>query len=159
MGGGTLVATLALASTSANAQWQDPLQTPAMETSKAVKSLLLDVVYAGKRLVAVGERGHILLSDDEGYSWSQADVPVMSTLTSIFFIDASVGWAVGHDAVVLKTQDGGQTWKKQFDGFQANTMLLAQAKQVKAQLESELSKANVIGNLSLIHISEPTRPY
>src|SRR5690349_8937389 len=41
----------------------------------AAKSLLLDVARAGSRLVAVGDRGHVLLSDDEGGTWRQVIVP------------------------------------------------------------------------------------
>lgn len=156
MGGGALVATIGLTSLQAQAQgeWLDPLQTPAIKTLKAPTSLLLDVTLAGDRLIAVGERGHIIISDDDGTSWSQSDVPVMSTLTSIYFIDELTGWAVGHDAVVLKTQDAGITWVKQLDGFEANNMVLEQAKRVKAQFEANLSKANVLGNEDRIELAE-----
>lgn len=150
VGSGALIATFAFTSLQSQAQWQDPLQTPAMKTLKAPHSLLLDVVSAGDRLVAVGERGHIIFSDDDGFSWSQASVPVITTLTGIYFVDATTGWAIGHDAVVLKTQDAGKTWVKQFDGFEANKMVLEQAKQVKAELEDELKKVNVMGNSSRI---------
>ena len=39
---------------------------------KASKSLLLDITGSGSRLVAVGEHGHILFSDDAGANWEQA---------------------------------------------------------------------------------------
>jgi len=150
VGSGALIATLAITSLQSQAEWQDPLQTPAMKTLKAPSSLLLDVISAGDRLVAVGERGHIILSDDDGYSWSQANVPVITTLTGIYFVNPTTGWAVGHDAVVLKTEDAGKTWVKQFDGFDANKMVLEQARKVKSQLEDELKKVNVMGNSSRI---------
>ena len=38
-----LVAALGIAATTAQAQWQDPLETPSMSTTKAHESLLLDV--------------------------------------------------------------------------------------------------------------------
>ena len=38
----------------------------AMHLDKAASSLLLDIAVAGERLVAVGERGHILYSEDGG---------------------------------------------------------------------------------------------
>jgi len=77
----------------------------------ASHSLLIDVASAGRRLVAVGERGHVLLSDDEGQTWSQADsVPTRSLLTGVCFSNARQGIAVGHDEVILTTQDAGQTW-------------------------------------------------
>lgn len=137
------------------AGWQDPLSTPAMSTQKAHQSLLLDVVFADSRLVAVGERGHIIISDDQGFNWYQAkQVPVISTLTSVYFADANNGWAVGHDGVVLHSRDGGMNWVKQFDGFRANEMVLAQAKATKANYEKELNKAKVMGGASRLSKAE-----
>ena len=78
----------------------------------AEKSLLLDGQVIGDRIVVVGERGHILISDDHGTSWQQQQVPTRSTLTSIFFVDATNGWAAGHDSVILRTRDGGQHWQE-----------------------------------------------
>ena len=77
----------------------------------AVKGLVLQAVRAGQRLVAVGERGHVLLSDDQGARWRQARwVPTTTTLTALYFIDPLQGWAVGHGGVVLGTRDGGEHW-------------------------------------------------
>lgn len=56
----------------------------AIESAKAAKSLMIDVVHAGKRLVAVGDRGHILYSDDQGATWTQAKVPTRQLLTAVF---------------------------------------------------------------------------
>ena len=76
----------------------------------AIRSLLLDGAAAGSRLVVVGERGHVLLSDDNGASWAQARVPVRVLLTAVHMSDERTGWAVGHDATILRTRDGGETW-------------------------------------------------
>ena len=76
----------------------------------AIESLLLDGAAAGSRLVVVGERGHILVSADGGASWSQAEVPTRALLTAVHMHDERTGWAVGHDAVILRTRDGGDTW-------------------------------------------------
>jgi photosystem II stability/assembly factor-like uncharacterized protein len=86
---------------------------PAVIAPLAVQSLMLAATRAGDRLVAVGERGHILLSDDNGKSWRQVPVPANAALTGVSFIDARQGWAVGHDAVILHTVDGGESWKLQ----------------------------------------------
>lgn len=86
---------------------------PSIPSQKAARSLLLDVASAGTRLVAVGERGHILLSDDQGNSWRQAPVPVRSMLTTVYFINPKQGWVVGHDSVVLATTDAGESWQVQ----------------------------------------------
>ena len=79
----------------------------------ASKSLLLDITEINQdKLVAVGERGHILYSTD-GVNWQQAQVPVQTTLTAVYFIDESNGWAVGHDATILSSNDGGISWQVQ----------------------------------------------
>lgn len=79
----------------------------------AEKYLLLDVANVQqKKLVAVGERGHILLSSD-GDNWQQVVTPTKATLTSVFFINDMVGWAVGHDSTIIKTVNGGNNWKLQ----------------------------------------------
>lgn len=82
---------------------------PAEIMPLAAKSLLLDLTEAGRTLVAVGDRGTILLSND-GATWTQSPSPVRSALTAVAFGDASHGCAVGHDAVILCTADGGKTW-------------------------------------------------
>lgn len=74
------------------------------------KALFLDAARAGERIVAVGERGIILYSDDEGASWQQAAVPAQVTLTAITFTGTGQGWAVGHDATILHSKDRGATW-------------------------------------------------
>lgn len=86
---------------------------PAEIQPLAAQSLLLDVVNTGQRLVAVGDRGHILLSAD-GNEWAQVEAPVRSALTAVQFAEGGeAGWAVGHDAVILRSEDGGATWTLQ----------------------------------------------
>jgi len=101
------------------AGYQDPLDIPASFMDSAPQSLLLDVAQAGDELVVVGERGHILYSDDQGKSWTQAQVAVRTQLNAVYFVDAKRGWAVGEDAVILHTTDGGRSWQKQFDARDA----------------------------------------
>ena len=93
-------------------------------STKAARSLLLDVVTAGSRLVVVGDRGHILYSDDQGANWVQAQVPTRQMLTAVYFVDAQHGWAVGHDAQVLASDDGGATWRKQYEDLAREAPLL-----------------------------------
>ena len=76
--------------------------------------LLVDAARAGNRIVAVGDEGWILLSDDDGASWRRARSPDAPLLTAVAFADAQHGWAVGHDTTILATGDGGETWTKQF---------------------------------------------
>ena len=76
----------------------------------ASRLLLLGVAAADKRAVVVGERGVIMLSDDDGRNWRLAKSPTEVTLTAVHFVDARRGFAVGHDAVILMTEDAGETW-------------------------------------------------
>lgn len=91
---------------------------------KARDSLLLDAQRAGERVVAVGERGHILFSDDDGRTWKQAKVPTRVTLTAVYFPDANNGWAVGHDSTILHSADRGSTWTLQFRSSESESPFL-----------------------------------
>lgn len=106
----TLLASLAVLSLPiASAQ----IDRPAEAAPLAARSLLLDITRSGSRFIAVGDRGHVLRSDDSGRTWKQASsVPTQSLLTAVHFVDERLGWAVGHDEVILATTDGGDTWTK-----------------------------------------------
>jgi photosystem II stability/assembly factor-like uncharacterized protein len=87
---------------------------PAALSAAATKAMMLDSTTAGKRIVAVGDHGIILLSDDSGATFRQAKtVPVRSTLTAVDFTDDKMGWAVGHWGIILATTDGGENWNIQ----------------------------------------------
>ncbi|MEX5684742.1 WD40/YVTN/BNR-like repeat-containing protein [Pseudomonas silesiensis] len=93
------------------------LHTVALPSSHPDKVMLMAIALAGDRLVSVGENGTVALSDDHGKVWRNAtSVPVSVTLTNVAFATATRGWAIGHQGVVLRTDDGGQTWIKQADG-------------------------------------------
>lgn len=102
----------------------DVLDTPALQSEFAVHSTYTGLTRAGERLVAVGQRGHILYSDDAGEHWKQAQVPVSSDLVAVTFPTPQSGWAVGHDGVVLHSSDAGQTWNRQLDGRQIGRVML-----------------------------------
>src|SRR6478672_3584635 len=80
---------------------QAPAPRPALAAATLQRLLLLDAARAGTRLVAVGDRGAILLSDDEGHAWRAAQVPAAPLLTAVAFAGEGVGLAVGHDSVIL----------------------------------------------------------
>jgi photosystem II stability/assembly factor-like uncharacterized protein len=98
----------------------------AIPSALAAKSPLLDVARAGSRIVGVGVRGHVVLSDDDGNSWRQAkSVPTHAMLTGVFFVDDRLGWAVGHDEVILHTSDGGEVWELQHSAPENQAPLLS----------------------------------
>lgn len=115
------------------------LEQTAFQTGNLSSSLMMDVTRVGDRLVAVGERGIIIFSDDHGVNWSQAEVPVRVTLTAVTFPSPANGWAVGHGTVLLHSRDRGQSWDKVLDGSEINAMMVdsmaAVVKQKRLQLE------------------------
>jgi len=101
-----------------------PKARPAVRAEHATRAKLLAAERAGQRIVAVGDHGVVLLSDDEGRSWRQAQaVPVDAQLNALSFADARQGWAVGHWGVVLRTEDGGETWALQRQATQEDRPL------------------------------------
>jgi len=103
---------LLLAAVAAYAQPAHELPRPADRVPLAAKSLVLDMVRTPQNWIAVGERGHVLLSSD-GMSWQQAQfVPAQATLTRVTYTNERL-WAVGHDSTILHSYDYGQTWALQ----------------------------------------------
>lgn len=100
------------------AQGRDLLERAAQPYARAEKAVLMDIASSGDRLVAVGEQGIVLLSDDSGHQWRQAKVPVSVALTKVVFPSPKLGWAVGHSGVILHSDDQGDTWTRQLDGNQ-----------------------------------------
>ncbi len=99
----------------ASANNKEKLETRfSVMSMKAAESLLVDAVNINGKLVAVGARGHILVSRDDGRSWKQAKVPTQNLITGVYFASSDYGWAVGHEAVILNTTDGGDSWNFQY---------------------------------------------
>lgn len=115
---GALVAAVWAGNGATGKGFADPLQTPSAQRIGIGQREFQALERAGKRLVAVGQRGLVALSDDGGQQWSQRVVPVQVDLVAVDFLDERHGWATGHDGVVLHTADGGDTWVVQFDGRQ-----------------------------------------
>jgi photosystem II stability/assembly factor-like uncharacterized protein len=118
--------------------WAAPMgpaiDRPALHSKLAAQSVLQSVAKAGDALVAVGERGIIVRSEDQGRSWKQAHVPVSVGLTAVQFVDNVHGWAVGHGGVVLSSEDGGKHWLKRLDGVQAAQFVQKEAVASGSQL-------------------------
>jgi len=79
---------------------------------KPDRIVLMEIQQSGKRLVAVGERGFALLSDDGGQHWKAVSTPVTRTLTGVAFRDDKVGVAVGHGGKMVRTENGGDSWSE-----------------------------------------------
>lgn len=91
---------------------KDPSLLAVEPMKRATGALLLAVAEGDQRAIAVGERGHIVVSESR-QDWRQVlDVPTRSTLTAVDAVGNSA-WAVGHDQVILHSSDGGLTWVRQ----------------------------------------------
>jgi len=127
LAGITLAAWCAAAATGAGTL-PAPLERPAVALREPQRAALLGLAQAGARVIAVGERGVVLLSDDAGQHWRQAaSVPVSTTLTAVQFVGERSGWAVGHQGVVLRSDDAGEHWARQLDGQAAAQLMLQDA--------------------------------
>ena len=139
---------------------QGVLDRPALKVREPAKCILIDVAMTDDRLVAVGERGIIIYSDDAGDTWQQAQVPVSVGLTAVCFPSSQNGWAVGHGGVVLHTADGGNTWERQLEGVQAAQMALENARAKAGRVGAEDSDAQrMIDNATLMVKDGPDKPF
>jgi photosystem II stability/assembly factor-like uncharacterized protein len=116
---------LGLAAVPCAAQQAEVLPSSGPLTATTMQRLLLtDAARIGNRIVAVGDRGYVVYSDDNGTSWKRAKAPAAPLLTAVRFVDGKLGWAVGHDAVILATSDGGENWTQQFSAASEQRPLL-----------------------------------
>lgn len=135
----------------------DPLDTPAVLTNRAESSFMLSVARAGSRLIAVGEFGRIIVSNDHGKTWKQVVSPVSADLVSVCFSTDKTGWATGHGGVVLHTTDGGLTWEKVIDGRQVVTLALDYYQQRLAA--GDAAAAQYIQDVQLNFKNGPEMPF
>ncbi|MGL6242744.1 WD40/YVTN/BNR-like repeat-containing protein [Pseudomonas sp.] len=126
----------------------DSLDVPAQRVDEHLPAPLLSVATAGNTMIGVGLHGLIQRSTDEGRTWQQVASPVSSDLVQVRFRGERDGWIVGHDAVVMHTTDGGDSWQVQLDGRRLLTLLNAyygpraeQGDEVAAQMLKEVAMA------------------
>lgn len=65
-------------------------------------------------MMAIGTGASLLYTDDMGENWhvkyKPAGVSRFVTFNAIFFVDSSIGYIVGNQSVILKTNNGGMSW-------------------------------------------------
>lgn len=126
---------------SSGADFADALQRPAVQIAQAEKAVLLGAATsASGRIVAVGERGLVVLSDDGGVHWRQAPTPVSVTLTAVRFGADQRGVAVGHGGVVLTSTDNGESWIQRLDGVSVAQLAAAEAEASGDELMQESAR-------------------
>jgi photosystem II stability/assembly factor-like uncharacterized protein len=136
--------------------FRDPLDTPAQATRFATATQANAVTKVGARLVAVGVRGLIVLSDDDGRTWRQVASPVSSDLVAVRFAAPERGWVSGHDGVILATTDGGEHWTRQIDGRMAAEILQAHLGELAAH--GDATAARLLKEVTLNYQNGPEVP-
>jgi photosystem II stability/assembly factor-like uncharacterized protein len=87
-------------------------------------------VRGGKCWIAGSPGSRVFFTPDAGRSWSAFSTGTTAPLRAITFADDLHGWAVGQLGLILSTQDGGRTWRRQRSGGgRAAVMALAGAPQ------------------------------
>jgi photosystem II stability/assembly factor-like uncharacterized protein len=127
------------------------LDRPALAVRAPGRAVLLGAALAGDRIVAVGERGIVVVSDDGGHRWTQSPTPTSVTLTAVRFVDAKRGWAIGHGGTVLVSRDGGSSWTRQLDGRRAAQIALVAAR--------ETADAKLIADAERLVADGPDKPF
>ncbi|MDM0110127.1 YCF48-related protein [Variovorax sp. J22R24] len=135
------------------------LDRPAGMSPLAAQRLITGIARAGERLVAVGQRGHIVHSEDGGRVWVQALVPVSSDLTAVSFVDAKVGYATGHDGVVLGTRDGGHGWTRLIEGRQVNRLVLEHMQRRAAASDASEQDKKLLAEAQRNAEAGPDKPF
>lgn len=135
------------------------LTTPAMQVVAPSRAVFMGLARAADRLIAVGERGLIVLSDDNGQSWRQVPVPVSVSLGAVYFVDAQRGWVVGHAGTVLATLDGGEHWAVQLSGLQAAQIELQAAQAEKATAADAEAADMRLQNAQRLIADGPDKPF
>lgn len=54
----------------------------------------------------------LLLFNCANAEWIKQSSQTLTSLHSVFFLDATVGWIAGSNGTLLKTENGGKNWKK-----------------------------------------------
>ena len=137
----------------------DALDNAAIAVKDPSSALLEAITRAGDRLVAVGEHGIIIYSDDGGASWVQAEVPVNVTITCVQFANAKAGWAAGHFGAILHTADGGKTWRVQLNGIKVNQLTLAAAQAADTDGDTSPGAPLAMRRANYFVQSGPSKPF
>jgi photosystem II stability/assembly factor-like uncharacterized protein len=135
------------------------LDTPAIAVRRPNRVFLEAVTLAGARLIAVGEHGVIIVSDDCGSSWRQAAVPVDVTLNCVAFATPLIGWAAGHFGVILQTRDGGLTWQTQLNGVRANQLTMAAAQTASTDHPTSPGAPYAVRRANIFMQGGPNKPF
>jgi photosystem II stability/assembly factor-like uncharacterized protein len=82
---------------------------------------------------------------DGGITWSKIRTNVKENLYAVSFYDEKIGFAVGSNGLILRTQDGGLSWADQESPTQANLFAVSALGRNEAIATGELGTVIVTG--------------
>ena len=88
-----------------------PAFEPEASLPRIDRVALVALARAGDRLLAAGERGRIVYSDDAGTTWHLASAPSYQPVTSLAVVDGRTLFATAHQGAILRSTDAGATWQ------------------------------------------------
>jgi len=88
-----------------------PAFEPEASVARVDRVALTALVRVGDRLVAAGERGRIVYSDDAGATWHLASSPSYQPVTSLAVVDGRTIFATAHQGGILRSTDAGASWQ------------------------------------------------
>ncbi len=95
------------------------------------------VACRGTHVWVAGRPGSVVFhSADQGASWQPQMTGQNLPMNGIAFLDDKRGWAVGELGTVLKTMDGGKSWKVQRQGGQRAAVLCVHARAAGVPLDA-----------------------
>jgi len=94
--------------------WRPPLGTLPQDTALFDFSAL--AVRSGRCWIAGSPGTRVFYTPDAGRTWSRFSTGTTLPLRAITFVDDLHGWAVGQLGLILASDDGGQTWRRQRSG-------------------------------------------
>ncbi len=69
---------------------------------------------------AIGERGIVLKTENEGQSWTELNPFTTKFLNSVFFINENTGYTAGDSGAIYKTTNSGMNWISQTNYIKYN---------------------------------------
>ena len=104
---------------------RSPVRTPLYGLASLGRKRGKAFAGGGELWIAVGARGAILHSRDDGATWSEQRLATKTILNAVDFVNEKRGWAVGLEGTILSTKDGGGKWQIQASGVQKTLSALA----------------------------------
>ena len=134
--------------------WQEPKNSLPEGTAEIFDFRAVDC--RGQKAWIAGEPGSIIWhTPDGGQSWIKQHTKQTQPINALWFVSDAVGYAAGDLGLLLKTADGGETWKAIRGGDRRVAMISVPARPSRVSANLLVQYGGELGYRSLVLI--PTR--